>query len=68
MDRKAARPSEITYIYGIPEGALANMRAQRIGPPYFKVGRKVFYFLSDIEKWIKSKPIKTNLTSNEDEF
>ncbi len=56
MERKSARPVEISYVYGIPEGVLANLRSQGNGPRYFKVGRRVFYFFDDVEAWLRKNP------------
>jgi hypothetical protein len=30
---------------------LANWRSMNYGPPYFKVGKTVFYRLIDVEQW-----------------
>jgi hypothetical protein len=30
-------------------------RARRIGPPWFKVGRVVYYDPADVEEWLKSR-------------
>jgi hypothetical protein len=42
---------------GIPKKSLANMRYLQIGPPYLKVGSRIFYIKSDLHNWMKSKRI-----------
>lgn len=36
LKRIALKPSEVTQIFGIPTGTLANMRWAKKGPRYFK--------------------------------
>lgn len=40
-------------------GTLANMRCRKEGPRYFKLGRKIIYKRSDLERWIASAPVLT---------
>jgi len=37
---------------GISERTAQRERAQRIGPPFIKLGRKIFYRPAAIEKWL----------------
>jgi len=57
--KRCATPQEINLIYGLDVGTLANYRSQRRGPRFFKVGRRVFYFLADVEEWICRNPVLT---------
>lgn len=41
-------------------GTLANMRCRKQGPKYHKMGRKVLYKRSDLERWIASAPVLTS--------
>jgi hypothetical protein len=61
MKKIAAKPEEISQMFGIPQGTLANLRWAKKGPRYFKRpgGRGVFYLLSDVEEWITSQPVLT---------
>lgn len=52
-------PRRASEIYGMSEGALANLRHHRRGPKYFKVGRKVFYRQQDLDFFWGSNPIET---------
>ena len=53
-------PQEVSFIYGLSVGTLANWRTKKIGPRYYKVnGRKVLYFLHDLENWSKANPVQT---------
>jgi len=50
---------EISERFGIPQGSLQNLRWQRRGPRYYKVGRKVLYREADVQAWIESSPVLT---------
>lgn len=52
-------PEQAAERYGINKGTLANLRNQKKGPPYLKIGRKVLYKTSDFENWLFSNPVKT---------
>lgn len=58
-EKRAGTPREVSQIYGIPEGSLANLRWQRKGPRFYRRGRGVVYFFADIEKWLRSAPVLT---------
>lgn len=58
--QKTATAKQISEIYGIPVGTLANLRYQKRGPKYYRVSRKVFYVLSDVENWIMRNPVLTS--------
>lgn len=55
----SSTPQEISAVFGIPAGTLANLRSQKRGPKYYKRGRRVIYFIQDIEQWLKSQPVQT---------
>jgi|PlaIllAssembly_1097288.scaffolds.fasta_scaffold907503_2 hypothetical protein len=57
--KQAGTPYEMSRLYGVPAGTLANLRYQKRGPKYYKVGKGVFYFVVDFESWLKSKPVLT---------
>ena len=59
ISKKGFTPLDISSIYGIPEGSLANMRCKRIGPKFYKAGRKVIYRAADVEAWLYSQPVLT---------
>lgn len=54
-----AGPEAIAQMFDLNVGSLANMRSKRTGPPFFKVGRKVIYRISDVESWITENPCLT---------
>ncbi|PKN68500.1 MAG: hypothetical protein CVU54_14375 [Deltaproteobacteria bacterium HGW-Deltaproteobacteria-12] len=62
----AFTPDDIERKYGIPVGSLANMRCKRIGPPYFKVNRKIFYKPVLFENWFYGTPVLTKDSITED--
>ena len=57
--KRAGTPKEIARIYGLNERTLANLRCARRGPRFFHAGRKVLYFLEDVEKWLRARPALT---------
>lgn len=52
-------PEQAAERYGVNKGTLGNLRTQKKGPPYLKVGRKVLYRVKDFETWLFSQPVKT---------
>ena len=58
--KRSATPQEINEIYGLDVGTLANLRSKRRGPKFFKVGRRVYYFLADVEAWLRRCPVLTS--------
>jgi hypothetical protein len=54
-------PAEVTAVFGIPEGTLANLRWTKKGPRYFRRpgGRGILYLVSDVETWVTSCPVQT---------
>lgn len=67
--QKTATAKQISAMYGIPTGTLANLRCQKRGPRYYKIGcgRKVLYALSDVEDWIMRNPVLTSESLAEDD-
>jgi hypothetical protein len=45
-------PEEVAGALGVTEAALAQMRFRKTGPPYTKVGYRVRYLWSDVEKYL----------------
>lgn len=44
-------PNELAEKWGVATGTLANWRAKRVGPKFFKAGRKVLYREVDISSF-----------------
>lgn len=42
---------------GLAEGTLHNMRANRKGPPYIRVGRAILYDLTDLLEYMRNHKI-----------
>ncbi|PKO01660.1 MAG: DNA-binding protein [Chloroflexi bacterium HGW-Chloroflexi-5] len=60
QSKKTLTPREFAECYGFSEGTLANLRCQKRGPKYYRVGkRKILYYVDDIEKWIRLDPVLT---------
>lgn len=59
MDRML-RPSEVTErIPVIPEKTLANWRSRGEGPPYLKIGGRIYYPESDLDEWLADRYVRT---------
>ena len=57
--RKALTPKDCESIYGLNVGTLCNMRFHKIGPKYYKLGKKILYRVDDIEKWLAENVVLT---------
>lgn len=55
----AVTPEQAAFMFGLNAGTLANMRCAKRGPKYHVVGRKILYFVEDIESWIRQNPVLT---------
>jgi len=62
VEKRALTPREAAEMYGLSEGTLANYRSRRVGPIFYRTppgGRKVIYFVSDLEEWLRKNPVLT---------
>lgn len=59
ISKKSLTAREVAEVYGLEVGTLANLRCQKRGPKYYRVGRKVLYWVDDVEKWVKRVPVLT---------
>lgn len=46
---------------------LATWRSQRKGPPYVKLGKKVFYTVRDLGEWIVGEGQRQNTPTNDNQ-
>lgn len=46
------RPRQLSQTTGIPQSTLSKMRLFGTGPKYSKVGRSVYYAVSDVQQWL----------------
>lgn len=63
IDKRSITPREASQMYGFSEGTLANYRYRREGPKYYRTppgGRKIIYFISDFEEWLRKHPVLTS--------
>lgn len=51
-------PPEVAKYLRTTVARLTQMRYHRIGPPYVKVGRRVLYRWTDIDKWLTENTIE----------
>ncbi len=59
LTKVAYTPMEISEMYGISVGSLANLRHRKQGPRFFKVGGSVYYKIEDFEGWFFQNPVQT---------
>lgn len=57
--RKTITPKEASELFGLNCGTLANLRKQKKGCIYYKRGKSIFYFIDDVERWLRSNPVQT---------
>lgn len=53
-----ASEGEFAKQLGVVERTTRNMRARGDGPPYVKIGNRVYYSVDGIRKWLESREIK----------
>ena len=58
-------PQQVSDIVGISVSTLANWRSQGKGPPWLKVGRKIWYLVADFEKWMEGLKRGTQRTERQ---
>ena len=58
LEKKYLTPKEVEKIYGLTEKWLANMRWEKTGISYRKVGKKILYRIDDIESFIEKHAVK----------
>jgi DNA-binding transcriptional MerR regulator len=51
-DDKLLTIQEAAAFLRTPVATLRFWRSQGIGPPSFKIGRRIYYWLSDIKVWL----------------
>lgn len=53
------RPRKLSETTGIPQSTLAKMRLFGTGPKYSKIGRSVYYAVSDVQQWLAERSCKS---------
>ena len=48
------KPKEVEERFKIKVGTLANWRSQKKGPPYLKVGGRIYYTVSGLSNWLRA--------------
>ena len=52
LPKRTLTGKEVEKIYGVDAGHLANLRCQKRGPKFFKVGRNAYYRPEDVDSWM----------------
>lgn len=60
IKQRALSPNTVADMYDLNVGTLANLRHAKKGPKYYKINKKVIYFMEDIEAWIRQDPVLTS--------
>ena len=47
--------TEVSEHLGVGESTLAKWRGRGIGPPFLKIGKRIVYRMSDLEKWLDTR-------------
>jgi len=48
---------QATKVLGVAVQTLRNWRCLRVGPPYVKIGRRVFYLMDDLKHYVNAHRI-----------
>lgn len=59
INKKTITPDDAVEMFGVTKGTLANLRSQKKGCKFYKMGKRVYYQVSEFEKWITSNPVMT---------
>jgi hypothetical protein len=65
IKRRAVTPEQAAAIYGLNLGTLGNLRSKRVGPRFYRQGRRIFYRVDDLETWLFSEPVMTKDAARE---
>lgn len=57
--KRGLSPEEAESLYPVNKGTLANLRYQRRGPRFYRVGRSIIYRPEDLEAFLFSEPVET---------
>ena len=53
------KPEDVETRYGLSQTALCKWRQANEGPPYYRVGHKIYYVAGDVEEWLASCRVET---------
>jgi len=59
LDQKGA-----SVYLGIPERSLESWRYRRIGPSFYRVGKRIVYDESDLAAWLAARRVSTRDSDN----
>lgn len=59
LPKKALSVSQACHVYDLDPGTMANLRSQKKGPRFYRVGHKIYYRPEDLEQWLFRNPILT---------
>lgn len=50
---------EVAFWYGISQSKLEKWRHEKVGPPFIKPDKRVYYRVTDIEAWLDQHKVQT---------
>jgi len=57
MEKKYLSEKEVSKLFGIPRGSLANDRWLKKGLPHVRIGTRVRYSISEINKYLEENTV-----------
>jgi len=64
QEKRTITAETASMLYDLSKGTLANLRSQKKGPTFYRVGRKVLYRVEDFENWLQTCPVLTKDSIN----
>ena len=58
-EKQLMSTGQVADMTGIAAGTLSNYRHRKIGPRYYKAGRKCLYSRQDVEAWLNHSVVET---------
>lgn len=55
-----ADEAEVAQLRNMKLGSLRNERSKGLGPPYQKFGKRIFYPIADLQKFLAESTVKPN--------
>jgi excisionase family DNA binding protein len=57
VDQEYMTAAQVAKMTGLSAKTLERMRAQRRGPPYYKIGRAVRYLRAEVRAWMEAQRV-----------
>lgn len=57
-------PCEVEALYGLQASTLANQRSKGTGPPYLKIGSKIYYGQAELQEYFTKNKVNVGKDIN----